>query len=99
MPALARQNGEGAEVTKLLKVGRKLAVLGIATDPAGAVWDSTKWHIMNPGSYSVPQIGGVHNHGLSVGRTLCGFFAWTNGYASDHRPPEGALCQACAERV
>ena len=99
MPALATRDGAGSSVTKLIRVGGRLAVLGIATDPTGQVHDARKWHVMNPGSYSVPQLGGVGNAGLTVGRTMCGFFAWTNGYAADHRPPEGVLCQACAERV
>lgn len=84
--------------TKLLRVGRRLAVLGVACDRGGQVRDTKRWHIMNPGTWNVPQLGGAGNAGLTVGRTLCGKDAYSNGYAADHRPPDGALCPACSER-
>ena len=80
--------------TKLLRVGMKLAVLGCAPP------DVKFWHIMNPGSWNIPQLSGsAGNHGLTVGKTLCGINAYSNGYAVDWRPPEGQLCPACNERL
>ena len=86
-------------VTKLIRVGGKLGVLGIGCSPDGVVRDTTRWHVMNPGSYNAPQLGGTDNAGLTVGRTICGMFAYSNGYAADWRPPEGSLCPACQERM
>jgi hypothetical protein len=84
--------------TKLLRVGGRLAVLGIEAGPGDTVGDATRWHVMSPGTWSVPQLGGAGNAGLTVGRTLCGRHAFSNGYAADFKPLDGALCAACEER-
>lgn len=81
---------------KLLSVGGRLAVLGVAN--LNGEPDLSRWHVMAPGTWSAPQIGGAHNAGIVVGRTICGRRAHTNGYAADFKPPDGALCPACAER-
>ena len=79
--------------TKLLREGRKLAVLGCAPG------DLDKWHIVRPGSYSIPQLSGeAGTPGLTVARSLCGLYVYSNAYPPDWRPPEGSLCPACAER-
>lgn len=83
--------------TKLLRVGGRLAVLGIANlhnEP-----DLRFWHVMQPGTWNAPQIGGAHNAGIVIGKTLCGRRAQTNGYAADFQPADGALCPACQERM
>jgi hypothetical protein len=84
-------------ITKMLRVGGRLAVLGIAN--LNGEPDISRWHVMQPGTWTAPQIGGAGNAGLTVGRTLCGRHAQTNGYAQDYRPPDGALCPACSERL
>ena len=76
---------------KLLTVGRKLAVLGVdEANPLGP------WHIMQPGRFAVPQIGDA---GKTIGTTLCGSTAITNGYAADFAPTHQETCPACAERL
>ncbi len=71
----------------------RLAVLGVE-DAFGA--NRKFWHIVKPGSYTVPQVGGAEN--LAHGTALCGRWVATNGYSSDFRPPDGSLCPACRER-
>jgi len=76
---------------KLIEVGRRLAVLGVDFDqPLGP------WHIMQPGTYNVPQVGDA---GKTVGTTLCRRYAITNGYAADFAPQHQELCPACRERL
>lgn len=76
---------------KLLVVGRRLAVLGVDPDnPGGA------WHVMRPGRFAVPQIGDA---GKTIGHTMCGRAAITNGYAADFAPEGQALCPGCAEQM
>lgn len=78
-------------MAKLLRVGRRLAVLGVDIDrPTGP------WHIVKPGSFT-PALGA--DHGKTIGTSLCGRYAITNGYAADFTPPDGALCPACSERT
>ncbi len=86
------------QLTNLIRVGGKLAVLGVEDRPGAAMgW----WHIVRPGTYSMPQgnSGGTDQQGadLTYGKALCGRRVVSNGYASDHRPPKGTLCPACAE--
>jgi hypothetical protein len=95
-------------VTKLVRVGRRLAVYGYREAPtkgaskAQASQQLATAHIVNPGSYTVPQVA---NHpmaggsGLAHGRSLCGIRVVTNGFASDFTPPEWELCPACKERI
>lgn len=76
---------------KLIMVGRKLAVLGVDMDrPLGP------WHVMSPGRHAIPQIG---DDGKTIGLTMCGRWAVTNGYAADFAPQGQELCPACAERI
>lgn len=76
---------------KLLKVGGRLAVLGVDPDrPMGS------WHVMRPGTWSVPAIG---DGGKTYGRAHCGLLAVTNGYAADFVPPAGQMCPACAGQM
>lgn len=82
---------------KLLSVGGRLAVLGVAN--LNGEPDLSQWHVMSPGSWTAPQIGGAHNAGIVVGRTMCGRHAHTNGYSADFRPPDGSVCAACRERL
>lgn len=77
--------------TKLLRTNGRIAVLGVLAT------DARRWHICRPGiSLPILDIGG--GDGLRVGRSLCGQEIMTNGYAADFKPPDGALCPACAER-
>lgn len=79
---------------KLLTVGRKLAVLGVDVDDLEG-----PWHIANPGSFNVPQVGSEFGVGLTVARSLCGIFVYSNGYAADFNPGERTSCPACLERL
>jgi len=93
-------------VTRLRKVGGKLAVYGYREAPTrGATRKQAdaqlrRAHIVNPGSFTVPQ---VPNHpmagesGLAHATALCGAPVVTNGYASDFTPPELELCPVCAK--
>lgn len=93
-------------VTRLRRVGGKLAVYGYREAPSpGATPEQAerqlaRAHIVNPGTYTVPQ---VPNHpmagesGLAHARALCGVPVVTNGYASDFTPPELELCPVCAK--
>lgn len=76
---------------KLITVGFKLAVLGVDVNDL-----TSPWHIMKPGAFNVPSIG---DKGLTIGTTLCGIYAYTNGYAADHAPGNNDLCPACSERL
>lgn len=83
-------------ITKLMMVGRKMAVLGVETpdkDPTIRPNRMEWWHIVKPGSYSLPQVGDK----LTYGTALCGKYVATNGYASDFTPPEGSICPRCFE--
>lgn len=94
---LAYANPGAKEITKLLTVGRRLAVLGVEVNmlegqPApNMAW----WHVVNPGSYNVPQMGSK----LAIATAMCGRTVATNGYAADWKPADGSMCPACAERV
>lgn len=78
--------------TKLLRQGGRLAVLGVAEG------DMVTWHVVGPG-VSLPVLATGGGDGLRMGASLCRRMVWTNGYAQDHRPPDGSLCKACAERM
>lgn len=92
------QRAARQRLTKLLRVGGKLAVLGVEDGPKAMGW----WHVARPGSYGAPQgLSGTECQGddLVYGRSLCGRTIVTNGYASDFKPPDGALCPGCRERL
>ena len=79
--------------TQLLRTGRRLAVLGVKEGVTGN--EMRWWHVVRPGSYSIPQVG----TDLTRGRSYCGYWVVTNGYAADFRPGLGVLCPACAEQI
>ena len=84
-------------VTRLRRVGGKLAVYGVVEK--GNERELAEWHIVNPGTFTVPQIAahpGYGSWGLAHGRALCGKAIVTNGHAADHTPPERSLCKRCA---
>ena len=88
------------QLTNLIRVGGKLAVLGVEDKPGAAMsW----WHICRPGTWNPPQgnSGGSDQEGadLTYAKALCGRRVVSNGYAADHRPPPGVLCPACAEQI
>lgn len=87
------------KLTKLIRVGGKLAVLGVEDRPLAAM---DKWHVVRPGTHGIPQgLSGTACEGddLTYGKSMCGLRVVTNGYAADFRPPDGALCPACAEQL
>jgi len=83
-------------LTNLIRVGGRVAVLGVDPRRAGG-W----WHVANPGSWDAPtdNSGGLTPDGLVFATAMCKTRIVTNGYAADWRPPVGQLCPACAERV
>ena len=87
------------QLTNLIKVGGKLAVLGVEDDRRAMGW----WHVLHPGSHGAPQGNSwgpdQDGNNLVPGKALCGRIVVSNGYAADWRPPPGALCPACAERI
>ena len=88
------------QLTQLIRVGGRLAVLGVEDGRKAMGW----WHVMQPGSHGTPQVdpGAPDQEGrnLVYGKSLCGKTnVVSNGYAADWRPPKGQLCPACAERV
>ena len=87
------------QLTNLIRVGGKLAVLGVEDGRRAMGW----WHVCRPGSYTPPQVVALHGDAegrdLAYARALCGRTVVSNGYAADWRPPAGVLCPACAEQV
>jgi hypothetical protein len=88
------------QLTQLIRVGGKLAVLGVEDKPAAAMG---YWHVARPGTWSTPQglSGQTDQQGddLTYAKALCGLRIVSNGYAADFRPPIGQLCPACAEQL
>lgn len=83
-------------ITKLMRIGHQLAVLGMIEPVAGVNPKALEyWHFVKPGSYSIPSLGEKLSHGTAV----CGRTVVTNGYASDFTPPDGSICPACAEQM
>jgi hypothetical protein len=85
-------------LTKLLRVGGKLAVLGVEDGRRAMGW----WHVARPGTWATPQgLSGTACEGddLTYAKALCGRAIVTNGYAADWRPPDGTLCPACREQL
>lgn len=86
-------------MTNLIRVGGKLAVLGVEADRRAMGW----WHVLRPGTYSAPQGNSwgpdQEGNNLTYGKSLCGRTVVSNGYEADWRPPPGTLCPACAEQL
>jgi hypothetical protein len=87
------------QLTNLIRVGGKLAVLGVEFGQRAMGW----WHVARPGSWAAPQgnsgAGGQDGADLTYARALCGLSIVSNGYAADWRPPRGQLCPACREQI
>jgi hypothetical protein len=87
------------QLTNLIRVGGKLAVLGVEEGARARGW----WHVLRPGSFTPPQgLSGApdqEGRNLCHGRALCGLIVVSNGYSSDWKPPVGQLCPACAEQI
>lgn len=87
------------QLTQLIRVGGKLAVLGVEDDHRALGW----WHILRPGTFGAPQGNSwqpdQEGANLVYGKALCGRMVVTNGYAADWRPPVGVLCPACSEQL
>lgn len=94
-----QQRHDRRQLTNLIRVGGRLAALGVEDGRRAMGW----WHVMRPGSHGAPQGNswGPDQEGTNLvyGRALCGRVVVSNGYAADWRPPQGALCPACAEQV
>jgi hypothetical protein len=94
-----RERHERRQLTDLIRVGGKLAVLGVEDGRRAMGW----WHVCKPGSWTAPQAlalhGGAEGTDLTYARALCGRRVVSNGYAADWRPPAGTLCPACAEQI
>jgi hypothetical protein len=87
------------QLQQLIRVGGKLAVLGVEDGARAMGW----WHVCRPGSWTAPQAVTLHGDAqgadLTYARSLCGRRVVSNGYAADWRPPAGTLCPACAEQL
>jgi hypothetical protein len=88
------------QLTNLIRVGGKLAVLGVEDRPGAAMgW----WHVCRPGTWNQPQgnsgAGDQEGDDLTYARAMCGRRVVSNGYAADWRPPQGVLCPSCAEQI
>lgn len=90
---------ERKQLTNLIRVGGRLAVLGVEDGQRSMGW----WHVLRPGTFGAPQglsgQSGQEGNDLVYGRALCGKTVVSNGYAADWRPPKGQLCPACSERL
>ncbi len=86
------------QLTKLLRIGGRLAVLGVEDGLRAMGW----WHVARPGTWS-PPAGSAGTEpegaGLTYAKSLCGRYVVTNGQPADWNPPDGTLCPACAERI
>ncbi len=92
------ERAQRKRLTKLLRVGGRLAVLGVE-DGLRAMG---AWHVARPGTWSAPQgLSGTACEGddLTRAKALCGRVIVTNGYAADWRPPDGLLCPGCREQL
>jgi hypothetical protein len=99
-PQETAQTYAAKQLTNLIRVGGKLAVLGVEDGLKAMGW----WHVMRPGSHGTPQgePGAPDQEGrnLVYGKSLCGKTnVVTHGYAESWRPPRGQLCPACAEQL
>lgn len=98
-PPETRRAHQRKQLTNLIRVGGRLAVLGVEDGAKAMGW----WHVVKPGSFDAPQglsgEPGQNGTDLTYGRAMCGRVVVSNGYAADWRPPKGQLCPACAERI
>jgi hypothetical protein len=86
------------QLTKLLRVGGKLAVLGVEDGRRSMGW----WHVCRPGTWDPPKGNSgtePEGAGLVYAKALCGRIVVSNGYAADWRPPDGVLCPGCREQL
>lgn len=94
-----REAHERKQLTNLIRVGGKLAVLGVEDGLKSMGW----WHVCRPGTWNPPQGNswGPDQEGanLTYAKAMCGRTVVSNGYASDFCPPKGALCPACSEQL
>lgn len=89
---------ERKKLTQLIRVGGRLAVLGVEDGPRAM----GHWHVCRPGTWDPPQgLSGTECQGadLVYAKALCGRIVVSNGYAADWRPPAGLLCPACSEQL
>jgi len=98
-PSDSREAHARRQLTNLIRVGGRLAALGVEDGRRAMGW----WHVLRPGTFSAPRGNswGPDQEGanLTYGRALCGRVVVSNGYAADWRPPAGTLCPACAEQL
>lgn len=97
-PPETKQSYERKQLTNLIRVGGKLAVLGVEDGRRAMGW----WHVVRPGTFNTPisNSWGPDQQGdnLVYGKSLCGKTnIISNGYPADWRPPKGTLCPACSE--
>lgn len=101
-----RQRHERRQLTNLIRVGGKLAVLGVEDGQRAMGW----WHVLRPGTFGSPLGNSWEpdqdGTNLTYGSALCTDPATgrprrvvSNGYPADWRPPVGTLCPACAEQL
>lgn len=91
----SREALQGKRLTTMIRVGGKLAVLGV--DPTSKASATTWWHIASPGTWDPPKDNS--GTGLTNATALCRRLIVTNGYASDFRPADRVICPACRERL
>ncbi len=95
----SRETHERKQLTNLIRVGGKLAVLGVEDGLKSMGW----WHVCRPGTWDPPQGNswGPDQEGANLvyAKALCGRIVVSNGYAVDWRPPAGTLCPACSEQI
>jgi hypothetical protein len=97
-PAETAESHARGQLSQLIRVGGKLAVLGVEDGARAMGW----WHVARPGTWDPPKGSAgtePEGAGLTYAKSLCGRYIVTNGYAADWRPPAGLLCPACAEQV
>lgn len=94
-----REAHDRKQLTNLIRVGGKLAVLGVEDGRKAMGW----WHVARPGTWSMPQglSGQADQQGndLTYAKAMCGRTIVSNGYAADWRPPDGHLCPGCREQI
>lgn len=93
------ENHARKQLTNLIRVGGKLAVLGVED----GLKSMGEWHVCRPGTWSTPQgnsgQGDQQGSDLTYAKALCGKTVVSNGYAADWRPPMGLLCGGCREQI